>query len=389
MTGSCNPYTLQTCRDTLEYALGVPFSDGNLIQILRNGDEIFPEMLRAIASARTTIDFVTFVYWKGDIAVQFAEALAERARAGVVVRVLLDSFGAKAMDDRLIDEMDQAGAEVRWFRPLSTFRIWRSDKRTHRKLLICDNKCGFTGGVGIAEEWNGDARNPQEWRDTHVRVEGQALLGLRAAFLDNWNESGEWLYEKAPELKVQNVGDTPVQVVRASTTIGWTDIACLIRTLVAMSRKQLWITTAYFVPDMLLTRLLCDAVRRGVDVRILIPGKQTDSRLSQLAGQISYDALLDCGVRLFHYQQTLLHTKVLTVDGLVSCIGSANLNHRSLGKDEECCIVALSETVCATLDQHFAEDCKHADEIKSGEWPNRGALEKMKERGARLLVEQL
>jgi len=346
-------------------------------------------MLRAIGEATETINFATFVYWQGDIADQFAGALAERAKAGVTVRVLLDAFGARLMRDELVSMMENSGVAVRWFRPLSTWRIWRSDKRTHRKLLVCDNVVGFTGGVGIAEEWRGDARNKNEWRDTHLRIEGQVLLGLRAAFLDNWNEAGDWLYERAPEHPSQAVGGVPMQVVRASTTIGWTDIACLMRTLVAMSRERLWITTAYFAPDPLLIKLICDAVDRGVDVRILVPGDQTDSRLSQLAGQVSYQPLLDCGARIWRYQQTLLHTKVLTVDKVVSCVGSANLNHRSLGKDEECCVVSISGPLCQTLDEHFESDCERSNELDAREWAERGALVRLQERAARLFLEQL
>lgn len=376
-------------RKSLEFALGVPFSDGNDVQLLHNGDAIFPAMLRAIDAAQHTVDFETFVYWKGDIARQFAESLAARAKAGVTVRVLLDAFGAKEMEPELAKLMQSAGCELRWFRPLSTWRAWQTDKRTHRKILVCDNLVGFTGGVGIADEWTGDARNADEWRDTHCQVRGLALLGLRAAFLDNWNEAGDWLFEQAPETQSEPAGDIAVQVIRSSSTIGWTDITGLMRNLVALSQRRLYITTAYLVLEPQLIDLLCAAADRGVDVRILAPGKQTDSRFSQLAGQPHYARLMDCGVQLFLYQQTLLHCKLIALDESVSCIGSANLNRRSLGKDEECCIVTISERLNGELVQQLEKDCAQATALQPAAWQNRGWLEKAKEKIATLVVEQV
>ncbi len=376
-------------RHSLEYALGIPFSDHNQIEILQNGAEIFPSMLAAIRAAEESIDFVTFVYWGGNIAREYADALADKAREGVVVRVLLDSFGARRMASELTAVMELAGVQVRWFRPLSTWRIWRADKRTHRKLLVCDHRVAFTGGVGIAEEWEGNASGPQEWRETHVRVEGPAVRGLRAAFLDNWNEAGPWLYEPFPGSRSAEPGSVPIQVVRAASTLGWTDMACLLRTLIAISRTRLRIVTAYFVPDRLLTDLLADAVTRGVQVELLVPGRYTDSRLSQLAGHESIERLLQAGVSIWRYRKTLLHAKIVTVDALVRCVGSANLNHRSMGKDEECCVVWLSETQTRKLDDRFDADCRDAEELCYEKWHRRGGLLRAKERLAKALIEHL
>ena len=186
-------------RTQLENMLGSPFADGNRVTVLQNGDEIFPAMIDAIKGATKSIDFLTFVYWEGDIAQTFAEALASRASDGLRVRILLDSFGARLLHEDLLSLLERAGAEVRWFRPLSTWRLWRSDKRTHRKIMITDNARGFTGGVGIAEEWTGDAGGPDEWRDTHFAIEGPAVRSLNAAFMDNWNEAGEWTWDEVYE----------------------------------------------------------------------------------------------------------------------------------------------------------------------------------------------
>ncbi len=376
-------------RERLEYAVGVPFVEGNRLTVLQNGVEIFPAMLDAINKAQHSIDFETYIYWKGDIAVRFAQALAEKAREGKTVRVLLDSFGAKKISDALIDRMQEAGVDVRWFRPLSHWRIWRHDKRTHRKILVVDNYLGFTGGVGIAEEWTGNARNKDEWRDTHLRIEGPAVPGLNAAFLENWNESGDWTWEGSRERPSSRTDGEPVQIVRASSTIGWTSMATLMHSLASLSTGSLTLVTSYFVPDPRLVELICDMAGRGVDVRILVPGQYSDSRLSQLAGHISIDRLLASGVRIWRYQKTMLHAKLVMVDSTLTCVGSANLNHRSMGKDEECCAVISSPELTRRLEERFELDCESAESLTLTEWRARGAWLRIKERLARLLVEQL
>lgn len=376
-------------RAQLEYAVGVPFVEGNRLTVLQNGVEIFPAMLNAIEQAQQQVDFETYVYWRGDIAERFARALADKAREGKIVRVLLDSFGAKKMSDGLIDIMQEGGVEVRWFRPLGTWRLWRSDKRTHRKILIIDDCVGFTGGVGIAEEWTGDARNPDEWRDTHLRIEGPAVPGLKAAFLENWNESGDWTWEGKRDIPDARSDGESVQIVRASSTIGWTGMATLMHSLVSLSSQSLTLVTAYFVPDPRLVNLICAAAARGVSVRVLIPGRYCDTRLSQLAGQVSIDRLLDCGVSIWRYQTTMLHAKLVMIDSTLACVGSANLNHRSMGKDEECCAVIASPAVTRQLEDRFVTDCEGAEALALDEWRARGTWLRIQERLARLLVEQL
>ena len=279
--------------------LGVPATEGNRIEVLRNGDEIFPAMLDAIAGAEHTIDFLTFVYWAGDIGTVFARALADRARAGVRVRVLLDALGARTMDRDLIDLMADHGVQVRWFRPLHRFRPGQLNHRTHRKVLIVDEACGFTGGVGIADEWKGDARDEHEWRDTHFRFEGPTVDGLRAAFLDNWAETDPVLYEDGVDRfpEQPQPGRAVTQCIRGASETGWSDVATLLRTLLQMAEDRVRITTAYFVPDEELISRLCDAADRGVDVDILIPGPHADKRVVQLAAETSYARLLDHGVR--------------------------------------------------------------------------------------------
>lgn len=377
-------------RNAFEQALGVPFSDGNRVERLINGDEIFPAMLKAIREARHSIDFVTFVYWGGAIAEEFAVALAEKAQQDVQVRVLLDAYGAKEMPRHCVELMEAAGVLVRWFRPLKTLRVWRSDKRTHRKVLVVDQQTGFTGGVGISEEWTGDARDPTEWRETHFRVTGPAVRALYAAFFDNWSEAGPWEHSlREDRCAPDNDSGAPVQVVRSSSTVDWTDMATLMRIAFAVSERSLNITTPYFAPDPVTEDLLVDCVKRGVDVSLLLPGEHNDQPLPQLAGGPSIERLLDHGVKLWIYNQTHIHAKLMVVDGVVSVIGSANLNHRSLGKDEECSAVVLDENLAAMLQKDFVADLDNASALDATEWRNRGMLTRLKERAARLFVEQL
>lgn len=373
----------------LELALGQPFVMGNTVQDLQNGDEIFPAMLDAIRSATECIDFMTFVYWQGSIAREFATALSEQARAGLRVRVLLDAYGARIIEAELVSQMESAGVDLRWFRPLSTWRIWRSDKRTHRKVLVCDQRVGYIGGVGIADEWRGKARDASEWRDCHFEIQGAAVRGLRGAFLDNWNEAGDWSHDLACTAHEPVDGKVPMQVVRASTTIGWTDIATLVRTLIQIAEHRLVVVTAYFSPDDKMVNMLCDAVKRGVDVDVLTAGHHTDSRLSQLAGQRHYAKLLEGGVTLRQYQRTMLHSKLILVDDEVCCLGSANMNHRSLSKDEECCVVALSADLNNTLIREYEKDCADSDTLSLTDWQARSWWQRQQERLAGLLVEQL
>lgn len=402
----------ESYKQYLEFALGVPFSTGNTVIPLKNGDEIFPAMLGAIASAETRIEFLTHVYWRGDIAIEFARALAERARCGVSVRVLLDAYGAKSIDPECLQILENATVELRWFRPLGTWRLWRTDKRTHRKILIVDKRLGFTGGVGIADEWCGDARSADEWRDTHFEIFGPAVAGLNAAFLDNWNEAGEW-YAGTPEespiiwseesihhdqadaamgessVDAKAVCSVAVQVIRSSSTVEWTKAACLYRALVAMARESLTIVTPYFAPDETLVKELCAAAKRGIHVQIMVPGEHCDSPLSQLAGFRAIEALLESGVRVYLYHQTLLHLKLLIADQLVSSIGSTNLNHRSMGKDEECNANVVSAELAAILGAHFDEDARHAEQLSLERWRQRSSWLRAKEFFARLLIEQL
>jgi len=360
-------------RRALEGILGVPATEGNLVEVLRNGREIFPAMLEAIGQAEYTIDLLTFVYWRGEIGTRFAEALSERARSGVRVRVLLDAWGAHPVDRAIVGMMEEAGVRVRWFRPLHRMEVSKADHRTHRKVMVVDEAVGFTGGVGIADEWNGDARNEDEWRDTHFRVRGPAVDGLRAAFLDNWIETDPEIFDPAIDRfpRQPQPGRSVIQCVRGSSETGASDLSTLMLTLLQIARERIRITTAYFVPDEELTDRLCAAGDRGVSVEILLPGPHGDKRFVQLAGQAVYERLLDHGVKIWHFQPCMLHAKVMTVDGLVANVGSANFNARSTELDEEINLVAFDPALVRLLDDQFDEDLERSEEIEAGRWEDR------------------
>ncbi|HJU57690.1 MAG TPA: phospholipase D-like domain-containing protein [Actinomycetota bacterium] len=360
-------------RRVLEGIIGVPATEGNHIDMLVNGDRIFPAMLEAIGEAESTIDLLTFVYWRGDIGTRFAEALSEKGRSGVRVRVLLDSWGASSIDPDLIATMKDAGVRVRWFRPLRRLQPTKLNHRTHRKVMIVDEATGFTGGVGIADEWNGDARNESEWRDTHFRILGPAVDGLRAAFLDNWLETDSEMFDEA----IDRFPDQPqpgravIQCVRGASEVGWSDISTLLLALLQLAEDRVRITTAYFVPDDQLIERLTGASDRGVSVEILLPGPHGDKRFVQLAGQAVYERLLERGVRIWHFQPSMLHAKLMTVDGVIANVGSANFNARSTELDEEINVVALDPDLVRQLDQQFDEDLERSEAIRPGRWKDR------------------
>ena len=378
-------------RRALEGLLGVPATEGNSIEVLRNGDQIFPALLDAIRSAEATVDFLTFVYWEGSIGEEFAHAFADRARAGVRVRVILDALGAVSMEEKCLELMQEAGCQVEWFRPVEKLRFWENNHRTHRKVLICDEKVAYTGGIGIADEWRGDARNEHEWRDTHFRVQGPAVDGLRAAFVQNWAEGGRRLFDpdidKFPDQP--RAGSSVVQVVRGAAQSGWTDMTTLMRALLCLAERRVRITTAYFVPDDDTIQILCEAANRGVDVEILIPGPHADKRFVQLASESQYEKLLDSGVRIWAYQPTMLHAKIMTVDGAVANVGSSNFNSRSLEFDDEVNLVVFDSQVVAELDAHFEEDVARSEPVDPSSWEDRSVVQRVKEAATDLVERHL
>ena len=382
---------VQALRRRLEALLGIPATEGNGLTVLRNGDEIFPAMLADIRAATRTIDFLTFVYWQGDIAEEFARALAERARHGVTVRVLIDAVGGRLIDSTLIAHMQECGVQVEWFRkPLWQGALaspLKQNHRTHRKVLICDERVGFTGGVGIAEEWCGDARDESEWRDTHVRLTGPAVDGLSASFAQNWAETGHPLIEQHRTFPVHELtpGGAVVQVARGSATVGWNDMATVFRVMLESAQDRIRMMTAYFVPDDCFQQLMLDAVERGVQVDVMLPGPHADKRVCQLASESIYSTLVEGGVRIWAFQPSMLHAKVMTVDGIGSVIGSANMNRRSMQLDEEVVLSVLDATVTARLEADFDAELPRCERIEPRRWADRPLHQKAQEKATTVL----
>jgi cardiolipin synthase len=386
-SGDLTRSEVHRARRTLEGVLGYQATEGNRVAILRNGDEIFPPMLEEIANAHHTIDFLTFVYWKGEIGTEFANRLAERAKAGVRVRVLLDAWGARPIEKSLIKQMDDAGVILRWFRPLRRILPRDFNHRTHRKILVVDESVAFTGGVGISDLWLGDARNEHEWRDTHFKIEGPAVDGLRAAFLENWSETDPVIFEAAYDRfpDQPQFGGTSLQCVPGVSATGGSDMNSLFRTLLQLAQRQFRITTAYFVPDENLNERLCEAAGRGVHVQILLPGPFADKRFVQIEAEADYGRLIKAGVELWNYQTSMLHAKVMTMDGIVANVGSANFNARSLNCDDEINLMAFDRSIVKVLDEHFELDLERSSRVSLAQWKKRSMLQ----RGAELLVKPM
>ena len=382
---------VEVLRRRLEGLLGIPATEGNDLTVLRNGDQIFPAMLEAVRGAQRSVDFLTFVYWKGDIAREFAHALADRASAGVRVRVLIDAIGGRLIDDDLLEHMGRCGVQVEWFRkPLwqgALLTPLKHNHRTHRKVLVVDQRIGFTGGVGIAEEWCGDARDQTEWRDTHVRVVGPAVDGLAAAFAQNWAETGHSLWEGVDAFpEHEATGSSVVQVARGSASVGWNDMATTFRIMMESAQEHLRMMSAYFVPDAGFVRLLTDAVARGVTVEVMLPGPHADKRVCQLASEAVYRDLADGGVDIRVFQPSMLHAKVLTIDGLAAVVGSANMNRRSMSHDEEVVLTVLDPAVARRLEADFDAELPRCVRLDPQRWEDRSLRQKAEERASSLLA---
>jgi cardiolipin synthase len=374
-----------------EALTGAPVSFGNDVELLVNGDNIFPAFLETIKGAEHTINLLTYVYWTGDIAHEVANALCSKASAGVTCNVLLDALGALKMDAGLISKMEEAGVNVHRFRPVKPYAIRRVANRTHRKILVADGNIGMTGGVGIAEEWTGNAQDPDHWRDTHVRVRGPVVRGLQGAFAENWLEAtGEVLAGDTylPELGPVDGGGA-MQVMRSSAGVGDTDAEALYYLAVASARRSLDLTSAYFAPRPAFTEALVAAAQRGAEVRVLVPGPYIDKRVVRSAGRSSYGRLLEGGVRVFEYQPTMLHAKALVIDGVWSSVGSVNFDNRSFQLNDETTLTVWSREFARELLDVFESDIEQSEEIEPEAWSKRPLAQRAREESSRLLRREL
>ncbi|SFK96065.1 cardiolipin synthase [Lysobacter sp. cf310] len=370
--------------------LGPSLLAGNRVSGLQNGDEIFPSMLQAIRSARRTIAFETYIYWSGDIGREFSRALSERARNGVQVYLTVDWLGSSKMDDAQIDEMKRAGVQIRQYRPLAWYNLDRVNNRTHRKLLIVDGTVGFTGGVGIADQWEGHAQDPEHWRDSHFRVEGPVVAQMQAGFNDNWVKStGVVLQGQAFYPPLARAGDMDAQLFISSPAGGSDSMHLMVLMAIAASERGIDLAAAYFVPDDLVLKALLDARRRGVRIRILVPGEHTDSDAVRLASKAQWEPLLQAGIEFYEYRPTMMHSKMLIVDGELVSVGSTNFDIRSFRLNDEASLNVYDRGFAADMTAVFEADLRLSRRYTLQHWRDRPWKERLFEKFVLPLKSQL
>jgi cardiolipin synthase len=370
--------------------LGPTLLDGNRVETLINGDRIFPPMLEAIQGARRTICFETYIYWSGDIGRKFADALSDRAKAGVRVHVLIDWVGSQKMDKALLDQMSAAGVHIHKYHPLKWYTLDRINNRTHRKFLVVDGTIGFTGGVGIADEWGGDAQDPQHWRDTHYRVEGPVVAQMQAAFADNWMKvSGQVLHGDAYFPPARPAGPHFAQVFKSSMDGGAESMHLMYLLSIAAATQTIDLAMAYFVPDEVALEALEAALKRGVKVRIIMPGHHIDSKLVRRASRALWGQILRAGAEIYEYQPTMYHCKVLVVDGLWVSVGSTNFDSRSFRLNDEANLNVYDREFAERQRRDFEADLQRSRRITYEEWAGRPLAEKAWERFWSLFGSQL
>ncbi len=388
LLGSPQPGTPEFAH-LLEAMTGATQRPGNRVQVMCNGTTL-DTMVDAISMATRTIDFSSYIYWPGPTADRFSAALAERARAGVAVNLLLDGYGSAKLDRKHQDRLRQAGVHVATYRPPRWHTLHKLNNRMHRRILLVDGTVGFAGGVGIADVWTGDAEDPEHWRETHLRIEGPALRELYGAFLETWAEATGEVLDNDHIPEGSGFDDGVDVVVSRSTPTGWATATTLIfYAAIAGARQRLWLTTAYFVPDRAFEDVLCATARRGVDVRLLINGQHVDKEVSRQAARRSYTKLLDAGVRIFEYDQTMLHAKVILVDDGWANVGSGNFDNRSLDLDLELNVAVADRGCVAEVERHFLADLTVSQEIDPQTWRDRPLRTRVKERATELVRQSL
>lgn len=352
------------------------------LEVLTNGDQFYEAELNAIRAARRTVNLEAYIFSRGEIASRFTETLTERARAGVQVKLLLDAVGSVGVNDSSFAEFCRAGGKLAWYHDVRFANLFSLNNRTHRELLILDGETGFIGGAGIGDHWfKGNKRHPR-WRDTMVRVEGDAVPNLQATFAENWLEAaGEIItgpgYFPMCEVPSRNA----VLVVNSTPSAGGSTRArILMQLLIASATRTIHLTTPYFLPDRSMIEALLQAMReRGVEVTIVVPGKHSDHMLTRSSSRRSYGRLLQAGARIFEYEPAMIHAKILSIDNLWSVVGSTNFDYRSFGLNDEVNLAACDRDFAARLDQDFSRDLANSREITYQHWSRRSIFERAPE----------
>jgi cardiolipin synthase A/B len=368
---------------TIEAHTGAPIAGGNRIDVLLNGDETFPVMLRDIKAAKSTITFAQYLYEGGALGRELAQAFAERCRAGVKADILLDSHGSGKTPTEILSLMRDAGCHVEFFRRIDApaiifpWKLLRYNYRSHRRILVIDGRVGFTGGYGISDAWTGDGRTAEHWRDTNARIEGPVVKFLQAAFAESWLETtgiaigGEGYFPR-----LEPLGKVPAQIVSSSPAGGSFQNYLLFLLSINSARKSILITNPYFIPDDVMTEALVKAAARGVRVVVLVPG-EIDSQLTYTASRSHYGPLLLGRVEIFEYQTALMHAKTMVVDGIWATIGSTNFDNRSFALNQELNLTIYDGPVARRLEEIFQEDLKFSKKITYEEWDSRSIFERL------------
>ena len=374
---------------TMTGATGVPFIDGNDLELLNNGDEFYPAMLEAIGAAECSITVEAYIYWNGEIGRKFAEALAERAKAGVHVKILLDTVGSSTIGEEILKILESGPCQLAWYNPVRWYSVGRFNHRTHRKSLIVDGRVAFTGGAGIADHWVGHAQDPKHWRDMQVRIEGPGVIPLQTGFAQNWLQttceliSGGAYYppiEPAGSLSIQNIMSSPETGASTVRTMYYLSIVC--------ARESILIANPYFVPDQAAIEALIDARKRGVKVRIMVSGIHNDNWLARRNSVRLFGTLLEAGIEILEYNHTMLHQKTMVVDGVWSTVGTTNFDNRSFAHNEENNVCVYDRKLARTLQEIFAADVAACDRVRLETWKRRGLWTKTQETVAALMEEQ-
>lgn len=385
-------YALDDARfmNELGVLLGPPFLAGTRVQALLNGDQIFPPMLAAIRSAKVSINFETYIYWSGDIGRAFADALAERARQGVKIHVLLDWVGSAKMDESLLSTLSAAGVKVRQFHPPHWSHLGRLNNRTHRKLLIVDGRLAFTGGVGVAPPWTGNAQDPAHWRDTHFEVAGPVVAQMQSVFLDNWIKvTGDVLHGPDYFPTLEPAGAGQAQMFSSSPSGGSESMQLMYLLAVTAASRSIDLSASYFVPDALTLQALVAAMRRGVRLRIVVPGRHIDSETVRKASRATWGPLLAAGAVIAEYEPTMYHCKVMIVDGLLVSVGSTNFDNRSFRLNDEATLNVVDRDFARVQTATFDADLAKSHRVSHQEWLARPLRERFGEALASVLGTQL
>ena len=370
---------------SIEVLAGAPLLPGNRVDLALNGDGTFPRLWADLRAARRSITIQNYYANPGRVADSLGSILEARARAGVQVYLLYDAFGS-SLPDEYFERLRSAGARVVAFRPLRFRNLWVIQNRSHIRGIVVDGRLGWTGGFGIDDKWLGDARRPEEWRETNVRFQGPAVRQLEGAFVAGWTEATGELLTGRITLDTHEDGVAMAGLLYTAPTLGSTPAERYLALSIAGARERLYITNAYFAPDKNFVALLIGAARRGVDVRVLVGGPRTDVRAARLAAHARYEALLGAGVRVYEYQPTTLHAKTFVVDGLWVSVGTMNFDNRSLALNDESTLMVRDSAAGRRMEAVFMDDLRHAREVDLEVFRHRPWFRRVAEWAANLIT---